>query len=100
MGFVPPVGNLAVIAVTNPPDDRSPMARAFAWSSWVTAISLEMVVPGMIGFWVDLQLGTVMLFLVLGVILGMSVGVFQLVRLTTPRNADSEKDESANDVER
>jgi len=49
----------------------------------VTTISLEMVLPGVIGFWIDCQLGTVMLFLVLGVILGVTAGIIHLVRLAS-----------------
>lgn len=45
------------------------------------SVALEMVVPGLIGLWIDRQLGTVMVFLVLGVALGMGVGLFHLVRL-------------------
>ena len=53
----------------------------------MTAISLEMVLPGLIGFWIDRQLGTVMVFLVLGVILGMTTGMIHLVRLTSSTSA-------------
>lgn len=45
-------------------------------------IALEMVLPGVFGYWVDLQLGTRLVFLILGVILGMSVGMMHLIRLT------------------
>ena len=69
--------------MTDPPDDRTPLARAAEWSSRVTTISLEMVVPGLIGLWIDRQLGTVMVFLVLGVALGMTTGMLHLVRLAS-----------------
>ena len=42
-----------------------------------------MVVPGLIGLWIDRQLGTVMVFLVLGVALGMTTGMLHLVRLAS-----------------
>ena len=48
----------------------------------MTTVSLEMVVPGVIGYWIDGQLGTKMVFLVLGVILGMTTGIIHLVRMT------------------
>ena len=48
----------------------------------MTSIALEMVIPGILGFWLDQNLGTVMVFLVLGVALGMTVGMIHLVRLT------------------
>ena len=68
--------------VTKPPDERSILAMAAAWSAHVTMISLEMVLPGVLGFWIDQHLGTVMVFLVLGAILGMTTGILHLVRLT------------------
>ena len=69
--------------MADPPDDRSPFAQAAEWSSRATTISLEMVVPGLIGLWIDRQLGTVMVFLVLGVALGMTTGMLHLVRLAS-----------------
>jgi len=67
--------------VDKSPDDRSPLALAYGWAARITAISLEMVVPGLIGLWIDRQLGTVLLFLVLGVIVGVTTGMLHLVRL-------------------
>lgn len=61
-------------------DDRSLIARAWGWSTQVTAIALEMVVPGVVGLWIDRLLGTVMVFLVLGVIFGMTAGLMHLVQ--------------------
>jgi len=67
--------------VTHSPDDRSPLAQGIAWSTRVTAIALEMVVPGLIGLWIDRRLGTVAVFLFLGMILGVTTGILQLARL-------------------
>ena len=67
--------------VDKPRDDRSPLALAYGWAVRITSISLEMVVPGLIGLWIDRQLGTVLLFLVLGVIVGVTTGMLHLVRL-------------------
>jgi F0F1-type ATP synthase assembly protein I len=67
--------------VDKPRDDRSPLALAYGWAVRITSISLEMVVPGLIGLWIDRQLGTVLLFLVLGVIVGVTMGMIHLVRL-------------------
>jgi len=69
--------------VDDSPDQRPPLVVAAEWTSRVTTISLEMVLPGLIGFWIDRQLGTVMVFLVLGVIVGMTAGMIHLVRLTS-----------------
>lgn len=75
--------------VTEPTDDRSPMAQAIAWSSRITTVSLEMVLPGVAGYWIDQKLGTVMLFLVLGVIFGMVAGLIHLVRLAGAAGGDA-----------
>jgi len=68
--------------VPNLPDDRSPLAMAMAWVSRVTTISFEMVLPGLLGYWVDQKLGTDPLFLVIGVVLGLIGGMWHLVGLT------------------
>lgn len=61
------------------------MVVAAEWTSRVTTIALEMVLPGLAGLWIDRKLGTVLVFLVLGVALGMTVGMIHLVRMTAPR---------------
>ena len=68
--------------MTDPPDDRSPLAEAAAWASRVTTIALGMLIPGAIGLWIDQLLGTVMVFLMLGLVLGVTTGIMHLVRLT------------------
>lgn len=63
-------------------DDRSPIAKAYHWSSLVVTVCLEMIVPGLVGLWVDRQLGTWVVFGVLGFAIGMTVGIWHLLRLT------------------
>jgi hypothetical protein len=41
-------------------------------------VSLEMVLPGLVGYWVDSKLGTVALFLVLGVLIGTATAARHL----------------------
>ena len=60
------------------------MAQAYAWSARIVTISLEMVLPAMVGFWIDCKLGTWIVFLVLGSILGMTAGMIHLLRLAAP----------------
>lgn len=55
------------------------------------AIAVEMVVPGLIGLWIDRQLGTIMVFLLLGVALGMGLGLFHLVRLAKSLSSVTER---------
>ncbi len=86
--------------MSDSPDDRSAMAAAMAWSSRITTISMEMVVPGLIGYWIDEQLGTVAIFLVTGVILGFSIGLWQLIKLGQQPETGTDplgKGESSND---
>ena len=47
----------------------------------MTTISLEMSLPGVLGFWLDGHWGTRVLFTVLGVVIGFSVGMLHLVKL-------------------
>ncbi|MHB8898149.1 MAG: AtpZ/AtpI family protein [Thermoguttaceae bacterium] len=61
-------------------DDRSLIAKAWGWGYQAIAISLEMVVPAMLGLWVDRWLGTLPVILVLGAIVGMAAGMMHLVQ--------------------
>lgn len=47
-------------------------------------VSLVMVLPGMAGYWIDTKLGTVCLFLVIGLIAGSIAGIWQLLQMTRP----------------
>lgn len=67
-------------------DDRSPIALAMEWTSRITSISLELVVPVLIGYWLDQRLGTRVLFLVLGVVLGFVTATLSLVQLAKSSN--------------
>lgn len=79
--------------MTDPPNDRSPLALAVAQSTRVTAIALEMVIPGLIGLWIDWRLGTVAVFLGLGMALGMAAGILHLIHLGTEYQRDRTPDE-------
>lgn len=59
------------------------MALAFEWVAKITTASLEMVVPGIVGHFLDKRLGTSYLALV-GFGLGMVLGLWQLIRWTKP----------------
>ena len=63
------------VPVTNPSDDRSPAAKAYQWASRIMVVSLEMVLPGLAGHWLDEQLGTVVLFLLVGLGLGCTAAI-------------------------
>lgn len=64
-----------------PADDRSAMAVAMEWSATIMTISAEMVVPGLLGYWLDQRLGTGVLFLLLGFALGGLLATLALMRI-------------------
>ena len=68
--------------VTTPPDDRSPAAKAYQWATRIMVVSLEMVLPGLAGYWLDQQLGSLVLFTLLGFGVGSWLGVVHLIRMT------------------
>jgi F0F1-type ATP synthase assembly protein I len=43
--------------------------------------SLEMALPVVAGYWIDQKLGTVVVFMVLGVIAGCTLGMWHLMRM-------------------
>ena len=44
-------------------------------------ISLEMVVPGLVGYWLDQKLGTKAILTVVGFGLGTTLGIWHLVQI-------------------
>jgi len=52
------------------------------WTSRLTTIALEMVLPGLLGYWADQKAGTGMLLLILGVTVGFAAGLWNLIKLT------------------
>jgi len=77
--------------VTTPPDDRSPIALAYAWATRIMVVALVMVLPGLAGHWLDEQLGTVVLFLLVGLGLGCTAATLQLIRIIRSENERSSK---------
>jgi F0F1-type ATP synthase assembly protein I len=51
-----------------------------------------MVIPGLIGLWIDRRLGTVALFLGLGMALGLITGIWHLIRLGQQYQRDQTAD--------
>jgi hypothetical protein len=55
-------------------------------------VAMEMVLPGLAGHWLDKQLGTVVLFLLIGFGLGTTAAVYHLVQMTrTDKRLNSKK---------
>lgn len=63
------------------------MAVAAYWVSRVTNISLEMVLPAGLGYWLDRRWGTEPWLLSVGACLGMFVSMVSLVRLSQQANS-------------
>lgn len=63
------------------PDKRHPVAVAMEWVSKITSVALEMIIPGLVGFWLDQRWGTQFLAPV-GFIFGVSAGLWHLILLT------------------
>jgi len=61
--------------------DSSLYAHLYQWSARMTTIALEMVIPALIGIWLDRLLGTVALLTVLGIFFGMALGFWQLLKI-------------------
>jgi ATP synthase protein I len=70
----------------NSNDPRSDYIKAMQWVSRITSISMEMVLPGVLGYFVDQWLGTKLVFVIGGLILGFVGGIWQLIKLTKHDN--------------
>ena len=77
--------------MANSSDDRSPMAVAVQWSSRIMTVSLEMVVPGLAGLWIDRRLETTPLVTLVGFAVGLTMGIWHLIRLTRSQNKVSSR---------
>lgn len=75
--------------VSPAPDSRSIVAKAYGWAARIMTVALEMVVPGVLGVWIDRRLGTVALFTVIGFGLGLTLGMWHLLRMTARKEVSS-----------
>ncbi|QEG35694.1 AtpZ/AtpI family protein [Bythopirellula goksoeyrii] len=62
-------------------DNRSATAKATEWASRIMTISLEMVLPGLAGYWLDSKLGSKGLFMLLGFAAGSFIAFKQLMAI-------------------
>ena len=69
--------------------DFSWMAEATKWVSKITTVALEMILPGLVGLWLDHRLGTGFLAL-LGLGLGVPLGFRHLMLMTRSKRTDTE----------
>ncbi len=61
--------------------DTTWLAQGIQWVSKITTVGLEMVVPVIIGSWLDQRFGTQFLTL-LGIALGVPLGLWHLLKMT------------------
>jgi hypothetical protein len=74
-------------------DQRSSVALGFDWASRITAVSLEMVLPGIGGQWLDKRYGTSFLALV-GFAFGLTLGITHLLAMTRSENRSDGEDDT------
>ena len=78
--------------MTTPSENRPPMALALEWVSKITVVTMEMVLPGLAGDWLDKRYGTAFLAIV-GFILGISCGMWHLLTMTNVIKTDDSNKE-------
>ena len=74
------------------PDQRSPSAIAYQWASRIITVSIEMVVPGLAGYWLDQRIGVTPLLTVIGFGAGLVLGIWHLIRMSN-RTSDQQPPE-------
>jgi hypothetical protein len=67
--------------MTAPFQRGNPLAEGLTWVARITTIGLEMVLPAILGNWLDSQLGTAFLA-VFGLVLGVVGGILHLLFMT------------------
>jgi cyanate permease len=78
--------------VREPTDDRSPIAKAYQWSARIMVVAMEMVLPGLAGYWLDQQIGTKVVLMLVGFALGGTAAVVHLIHLVRSENRNEPQD--------
>jgi cyanate permease len=78
--------------VREPTDDRSPIAKAYQWSARIMVVAMEMVLPGLAGYWLDQQIGTKVVLMLVGFALGGTAAVVHLIHLVRSENGNEPQD--------
>lgn len=68
--------------VDEPKRERSSVAVAYQWAARIMTVSLEMVLPGLLGYWIDRRLGTRVVFTLIGFAVGNAMAIWHLIRIT------------------
>ena len=62
-------------------DGRSPWAIGYMWSVVIMSLGIELVLPILLGVYLDSKFGTVCLFLIFGVFTGFFVAIVNFIKL-------------------
>lgn len=68
------------------------MAKAYQWSTRIMVVAMEMVLPGLAGYWLDQRLGTVVLVMLIGFAVGGTAAVVHLIRMVRSESRNSPDD--------
>jgi multidrug efflux pump subunit AcrB len=70
--------------LTVPDDDRAVIVKAYSRATRGITIAMVMTVPGIVGHFVDERFGTLVVFTVLGSVIGLTFGIWQLMKISRP----------------
>ncbi len=73
------------------------MARAYQRATRGVTVAISMVVPGLIGYLIDRQLGTRAVLTIIGFGMGMTYGIWELVRMSRPQPRQAEEADRGGD---
>jgi hypothetical protein len=76
--------------VTENPNNRPPIVVAAEWASRITTVALEMALPPALGYWADQWLSTGVVLLMVGGIVGLTVGTWHLIRIANASQREAE----------
>lgn len=75
--------------LTDPQDDRSPLAQAMALVATITTVAMEMVVPVVAGHWLDKRVGCTPALTIAGAAGGLVLGLWHLIQMSRrPKGMD------------
>jgi F0F1-type ATP synthase assembly protein I len=60
---------------------QTPLSIGVAWASRITSLALEFVVPTLAGYWVDGKLGSRPWGILVGMVLGFTLGMLHLLQI-------------------
>jgi F0F1-type ATP synthase assembly protein I len=64
------------------------MAVAMMWVQQITTVSLEMVLPAGLGYWLDQKWGTSPWMILVGAVFGMVAGMWHLLHMVGATKSD------------